>query len=51
VRLFVDENLSPRLVSVAHDRGYDATSARDRNLLGVPDARILSSASMMTAYA
>ena len=41
VRLFVDENLSPRLVSVAHDHGYDATSARDRNLLGLPDAKIL----------
>ena len=25
MRLFVDENLSPRLVSVGHDRGYDAT--------------------------
>jgi predicted nuclease of predicted toxin-antitoxin system len=41
VRLLVDENLSPRLVSVAHDRGYDATSVRDRDLLGVPDAKIL----------
>jgi predicted nuclease of predicted toxin-antitoxin system len=41
VRLLVDENLSPRLVSIAHDRGYDATSARDRDLLGVPDTKIL----------
>jgi predicted nuclease of predicted toxin-antitoxin system len=41
VRLFVDENLSPRLVSVGHDRDYDATCARDRNLLGEPDAKIL----------
>jgi len=41
VRLFVDENLSPRLVSVGHDRGYDATCARDRNLLGAPDPEIL----------
>jgi predicted nuclease of predicted toxin-antitoxin system len=42
VRLLVDENLSPRLVSVAHDHGYDATSARDRNLLRQPDAKILA---------
>jgi predicted nuclease of predicted toxin-antitoxin system len=41
VRLFVDENLSPRLVSVGHDRGYDATCARDRNLLGALDPEIL----------
>lgn len=41
MRLFVDENLSPALVSVAHDRGYDATCARDRNLLGEPDPVIL----------
>jgi predicted nuclease of predicted toxin-antitoxin system len=41
VRLFVDENLSPRLVSVTHDRGYDATCARDRNLLGALDPEIL----------
>jgi predicted nuclease of predicted toxin-antitoxin system len=42
VRLFVDENLSPRLVFVAHDHGYDATCARDRGLLGAPDAQILA---------
>lgn len=42
VRLFLDENLSPRLVSVGHDRGYDATCARDRNLLGATDATILA---------
>jgi predicted nuclease of predicted toxin-antitoxin system len=41
VRLFVDENLSPRLVSVGHDHGYDATCARDRNVLGAPDPEIL----------
>ena len=41
MRLFVDENLSPRLVSVGHDRGYDATCARDRNLLGASDTEIL----------
>lgn len=41
MRLFVDENLSPRLVSVGHDRDYDATCARDRDLLGVADPKIL----------
>jgi predicted nuclease of predicted toxin-antitoxin system len=42
VRLFVDENLSPRLVSVGHDHGYEATCARDRNLLGAHDHEILA---------
>ena len=41
MRLFVDENLSPRLVSVGHDRSHDATCARDRNLLGASDSEIL----------
>jgi predicted nuclease of predicted toxin-antitoxin system len=41
VRLFVDENLSPLLVSVGNDRGYDATCARDRNLLGTRDRIVL----------
>ena len=42
MRLFFDENLSPRLISVAHSRGLDATSARDRDLLGAPDRAILA---------
>ena len=41
MRLFVDENLSPRLVDVGHDRGYDTTCARDRGLLGYSDPKIL----------
>lgn len=41
VKLFVDENLSPRLVSVARERGYDAACARDRGLLGERDSAIL----------
>jgi predicted nuclease of predicted toxin-antitoxin system len=41
VRLFVDENLSPTLASTAHDRGYDATSSRDRGLLGLSDHALL----------
>ena len=42
VRVFVDECLSPRLVSVGYARGYHATCARDRGLLGVPDPEILA---------
>ncbi|MGZ4337124.1 MAG: DUF5615 family PIN-like protein [Gaiellaceae bacterium] len=41
MRLFVDENLSPRLVAVGHDCNHDATCARDRNLLGASDSEIL----------
>ena len=41
MRLFVDENLSPTLAGTAHDRGYDATSSRDRALLGFPDHALL----------
>ncbi|MBA2460629.1 MAG: DUF5615 family PIN-like protein [Actinobacteria bacterium] len=40
MRLFVDENLSPRLVTIGHERGYDSTCARDRDLLGAPDPDI-----------
>jgi predicted nuclease of predicted toxin-antitoxin system len=42
VKLFVDENLSPTLVRVAHDHGYDATCSRDRDLLGLSDHRLLA---------
>ena len=41
MKLFVDENLSPTLTGTAHDRGYDATSSRDRALLGLPDHALL----------
>lgn len=41
MKVFVDENLSPRLVSIGHARGYDTTCARDRGLLGAPDSHIL----------
>jgi predicted nuclease of predicted toxin-antitoxin system len=41
VRSFVDENLSPTLTGTAHDRSYDATSSRDRALLGLPDHALL----------
>jgi predicted nuclease of predicted toxin-antitoxin system len=42
VRLFIDENLSPRLVAIGHEHGYDATCARDRDLLGAPDRSVLA---------
>ena len=41
MRLFVDENLSPDLVTIGNNLGYDGTCARDRDLLGAPDHRIL----------
>lgn len=41
MRFLVDENLSPTLTGTAHDRGYDATSSRDRGLLGLPDHALL----------
>jgi predicted nuclease of predicted toxin-antitoxin system len=42
VKLFVDKNLSPQLVSVGHDSGYESTSARDRKLLGAADSDIVA---------
>jgi len=41
VKLFLDENLSPRLVAIGHARGYDTTCARDRALLGSVDRDVL----------
>jgi predicted nuclease of predicted toxin-antitoxin system len=40
VKLFIDEDLSPQLVSRCHGRGYDATSSRDRGALGRLDHEI-----------
>jgi predicted nuclease of predicted toxin-antitoxin system len=42
VKLFIDENLSPTLVRVAHEHGYDATCSRDRDHLGLSDRRLLA---------
>jgi predicted nuclease of predicted toxin-antitoxin system len=40
VRLWIDENLTPRLAAAAHARGYQATTSRDRGRLRLPDAKL-----------
>lgn len=40
MKLWIDEDLSPSLVDVAHRHGLDATCNRDRSLLGRSDAEI-----------
>jgi predicted nuclease of predicted toxin-antitoxin system len=42
LNLFIDEDLSPTLVGIANERGYEATCARDRDNLGRTDAAVLS---------
>jgi predicted nuclease of predicted toxin-antitoxin system len=37
VKLWIDEDLSPSLVAVCHEAGYQATSVRDRDRLGTKD--------------
>jgi predicted nuclease of predicted toxin-antitoxin system len=41
MRLWIDEDLSPSLVDVAHRHGLDATCNRDRALLGGSDADVM----------
>ncbi len=40
MRFFVDEDLSPTLATECHRFGYDATSTRDRGMLGAPDRAV-----------
>lgn len=40
--LFFDECLSPSLVGMANDAGFDATCARDRGLLGAQDWQLIT---------
>ena len=40
MKLWIDEDLTPRLVDPAHAHGYEATSNRDRRLLGATDAAL-----------
>jgi predicted nuclease of predicted toxin-antitoxin system len=40
MKLWIDEDLTPRLVDPAHAHGYEATSNRDRGLLGATDAAL-----------
>jgi predicted nuclease of predicted toxin-antitoxin system len=41
MKLWIDEDLSPSLVDVAHRHGLDATCNRDRALLGRSDTEVL----------
>jgi predicted nuclease of predicted toxin-antitoxin system len=41
MKLWIDEDLSPSLVDVAHAHGLDATCSRDRGLLGGSDLEVL----------
>jgi predicted nuclease of predicted toxin-antitoxin system len=41
MKLWIDEDLSPALVDVAHRRGLDAACNRDRGLLGGSDVEVL----------
>ncbi len=41
MKLWIDEDLSPSLVDVAHRHGLDATCNRDRGLLGRADTEVL----------
>jgi predicted nuclease of predicted toxin-antitoxin system len=40
VRLWFDEDLSPTLVRVAQERGFEATCNRDRGVLGIKDPQL-----------
>jgi predicted nuclease of predicted toxin-antitoxin system len=40
VKLWFDEDLSPTLVLVANEHGFEATCNRDRDKLGVTDAEL-----------
>jgi predicted nuclease of predicted toxin-antitoxin system len=40
VKLWFDEDLSPTLVSIANQRGFEAACNRDRGLLGATDAHL-----------
>jgi predicted nuclease of predicted toxin-antitoxin system len=40
VKLWFDEDLSPTLVQVAHEQGFEATCNRDRGALGNTDRQL-----------
>jgi len=42
VRFWIDECLTPALVGMAHEHGYEATCTRDRGHLGMPDEELLT---------
>lgn len=41
LRLFIDECLSPKLVAMANEAGYECTCSRDRGLLAATDWRLV----------
>jgi predicted nuclease of predicted toxin-antitoxin system len=43
VKLWFDENLSPTLVSIAQDHGFEASCNRDRGALGHDDPQLRAS--------
>lgn len=40
MRFFIDEDLSPALVSPCRDAGYETTCSRDRGMLGMSDREV-----------
>lgn len=42
MKFFFDEDVTPALPPICHERGYDATCARDRALLDVDDDDIVA---------
>lgn len=40
MRLWFDEDLSPTLVQVAYEHGFETTCNRDRGVLGIKDAEL-----------
>jgi predicted nuclease of predicted toxin-antitoxin system len=44
VKLYLDEDLSPKIAEIARRRGCDAISAHEHRALGIPDAEQLDRA-------
>lgn len=40
MRLFIDEDLTPKLAEECHDAGYDASGVRDRSMLNASDREV-----------
>jgi len=47
VRLWFDEDVSPTLVQVAQERGFEATCNRDRGILGIKDPQLRQTVQQM----
>jgi len=46
LKLWIDECLSPTLVTAANSLGYDVTCNRDRGMLGALDSELYATASV-----